>query len=87
MIPVKSIPQKPFQAALHFIGLYLTLYIYLGFVKFSILQKKVFFRKLIFAAMALSVIQSSIAITATLLDNKELYNYNGVPITIESILL
>ena len=87
LVPVKSIPQKPFQSALHFIEVYLSFYIYLGFVKFSILQKKDSLRKLVFAAMAFSVIQTSIAMIATLVENKELYNYIGVPVAIESILL
>ncbi len=87
MVPVKAIPQKPFQTALHFIELCLSLYIYLGFVKFSILQNRATFRKIIITAMALSVIQFSIVITATLVGNKDLYNYNGVAVAIESILL
>ncbi len=86
MVPVKAIPQKPYQTALHFIELCLTLYIYLGFVKFSILKKNYYFRNLIFAAMALSIIQSSIAILATLVDIK-LFNYNGIPVAIEAIVL
>lgn len=87
MVPVKSIPQKPFQSALHFIELCLSLYIYLGFVKFSILQNKDSFRKLVFAAMAFSVIQSLMAIIATSTDTKELYNYSGVPVAVEALLL
>ncbi len=87
MVPVKAIPQKPFQTALHFIELCLSLYIYLGFVKFSILQNRATFRKIIITAMALSVIQFSIVITATLVGNKDLYNYNGVALAVESILL
>jgi hypothetical protein len=86
MVSVKTIPQKPFQAAFLFIELCLTLYVYLGFVKLSFLQKKDFFRKLIFAAMALAIIQSSLAITATLL-NIELFSFNGVPFVMECILL
>jgi hypothetical protein len=87
MVPVKSIPQKPFQTAFHFIELCLSLYIYLGFVKFSILQKKDSFRKLIFAATVFSIIQVLISMTATLMENKNLYNYNGVAVAIEATLL
>jgi len=86
MVPVKAIPQKPYQTAVLFIQLCLTLYIYLGFVKFSLLRKYDHFRNLILAAMALSAIQSSIAILATLVD-KELFNYNGIPVAIEAIVL
>jgi hypothetical protein len=86
MIPVKAIPQKPFQTALHFIELCLTLYIYFGFIKYSILKKQDFFQKLILAALALSVIQSFVATMATLVD-KKLFNYNGIPVAIEVILL
>jgi len=87
LVATKSIPQKPIQTALHVIGFCLMVYIYLGFVKYSILQKKDTFRKLIFIAMVFSVTQSSIAITATLVDNIQLYNYNGIPVAIEAILL
>jgi hypothetical protein len=87
MVPVKAIPQKPFQTTFHFIALFLSLYIYLGFVKFSIIQKKDSFRILVFVAMTLSVIQSAIVIIATLTDNKEIYYYNGVLIAAETLLL
>ena len=87
MIPVKPIPQKPFQTAFHFIELCLLLYIYFGFLKFSILQKKDAFQKLILAAMAVSIIQVLIAMAATLIENKNLYNYNGVAVAIEAALL
>ena len=87
MVPVKASPQKPFQTALHFIALCLSLYIYLGFVKFSILRNRDTFRKLIIIAMGLSVIQTSIIITATLVGNKGLYNYNSVAVAIESVVL
>ncbi len=86
MVPVKSIPQKPYQTALHFIQLCLTFYIYLGFIKFSLIEKKAKFRKLIFVAMVFSIIQSLIAITATLL-NKEIFKFNGVPFALECLLL
>ena len=87
LVPVTDIPQKPFQTALHFIELCLSLYIYLGFVKFSTLQNRDTFRKLIITAIGLSAIQSSIIITATLLENKNLYNYNSVAVAIESLVL
>jgi hypothetical protein len=84
--PVKAIPQKPFQAVVHTIELFLTLYVYLGFVKFSLIAKQVSFRKLIIAAMALSIVQSSIVMIATLV-NKELFSLNGVAFVMECILL
>jgi hypothetical protein len=87
MVPVKSIPQKPFQTAFHFIELCLSLYIYLGFVKFSILQKKDSFQKLIFVAMVFSIIQVLISMAATLMENKNLYSYNGVAVAIEAALI
>ena len=40
IVSSKAIPQKPTQAALHFIELGLSIYIYLGFIKFSILKTK-----------------------------------------------
>ena len=83
----KVIPQQPLQTALHLIELVLTTYIYLGFVKFSILNSKYAFRKLIIIAMVLSIIQMLIAIAATLIGINDLYSYIGVAVTIELALL
>lgn len=87
MVPIKSIPQKPFQAVSHFVELCLSFYIFLGFIKFSILEKKDSFKKLVFAAMTLSVIAALIGITAILTESKEFFNYSSVLVAIEWLSL
>jgi hypothetical protein len=87
MVPVETIAQKPFQTAVHLIELCLSLYVYLGFIKFSIIVKKDSFRKLIFVAIALSIIQSSISLIAISVDTKGLYGFNGIPFTLECLIM
>ncbi len=87
MVPVEAIPQKPFQMAVHFVELFLSTYVYLGLIKFSIIAKKDSFRKLIFAALALSLIQSSISVIAISVDTRGIYGFNGIPFTLESLIM
>jgi hypothetical protein len=81
LIPAKAIPQEPFRTIILIIDLYLTLYVYLGFVKFSLIEKKDFFRIIIFAVMALAVIHSLISKISFF------YKFLGVPFAIDCILL
>ncbi len=81
LVRAKAIPQEPFQTIILIIDLYLTLYVYLGFVKFSLIEKKDFFRIIIFAVMALAVIHSLISKISFF------YKFLGVPFAIDCILL
>ncbi len=81
LVSAKTIPQEPFQTIILIIDLYFTMYVFLGFVKFSFIEKNVFFRKTIFVVLVLSLIRSLIS-KISFFDN-----FLGVPFAIECILL
>jgi hypothetical protein len=87
LYPVKALPQKPIHEITTLLGICTGLYVYLGFVKLSYINKSVFYRKYIVVAVGLSIVQYAISTIGVLTSNENIFTYNGIPFIIECIIL